>query len=305
MSRGKDMSRLREEVKRLRNDFRDWKEEVEEIRYILGVEVEEVRSFAVDLKMKRLYEDLRKRVNGLGDLVLGMSSGMKGGGEGKGEKNGVREKVRGETMEREVVVEGGRSYSEVLKGVKVGVKGKEIEEMEEQKEKERRVMEEVMKERERKSLVVEVVLDSQEVIGSESSWSSERMEEEMGLVKGEVKRVVGKKGKVRVEVESGEGVDKLLAVKKGRWKEVLGKEVREVRSMDVWAGLVIPGVEIKVWKGKLKELRKGLEEQVGMKLMIDPFWLVSEEKAVRIGLKYVGVVVYVVREGERSGWRVG
>jgi len=37
VSRGKDMGRSREEVKRLRKDFRNWKEEVEEIRYIMGV----------------------------------------------------------------------------------------------------------------------------------------------------------------------------------------------------------------------------------------------------------------------------
>jgi len=72
--------------------------------------------------------------------------------------------------------------------------------------------------------------------------------------------------------------------------------------MDVWAGMVIPGVELEVWGGKMKELRKGLEEQVGMRLMRDPVWLVSEEKARRMGLKFVGVVVYVAREGERVKW---
>jgi len=57
--------------------------------------------------------------------------------------------------------------------------------------------------------------------------------------------------------------------------------------MDVWAELVIPGMEVGVWKGKMKELRAGLEEQVGMRLMRDPFWLVEERRAERIGLKFV------------------
>jgi len=36
-----------------------------------------------------------------------------------------------------------------------------------------------------------------------------------------------------------------------------------------------------------------------MKLMRDPFWLVEESRAERKGLKFVGVVVYVAREGKR------
>ena len=70
VSRGKDMGRSREEVKSLRKDFGDWKEEVEEIMYILGVGEQEARGFATNLEMKRWHKDLRKRVNGLSDLVL-------------------------------------------------------------------------------------------------------------------------------------------------------------------------------------------------------------------------------------------
>jgi len=303
VSRGKDMGRSREEVKSLRKDFRDWKEEVEEIRYILGVGVEEVRSFAVDLEMKRWHKDLRKRVNGLGDMVLEMrgEGGLKE--KGKGAEDKVEERMRGESIEKEVVVEGGRSYKEVLVGLRVGAKGSEVEGLEKKKEKERRVMEDVMEERERRSLKVEVILDSQGGgLGSGSVWSTERVEEELGMSKGEVKKIEGVKGRVRVELGSGEGVDKVMGIGEGKWGEIVGRKVERVRALDVWAGMVIPGVEMNVWKGKMKELRKGLEEQVGMRLMRDPFWLVEEGRAGRMGLKFVGVVIYVAREGERVRW---
>ena len=303
VNRGKDVGRSREEVKSLRKDFRDWKEEVEEIRYILGVEVEEARSFAVDLEMKRWHKDLRRRVNGLSDIVLGLRDGGVLVESGKGKGVGVSEEMRGESIEREVVVEGGRSYKEVLLGVGVGAGNKEVIELEEKKDKERRVMEDVMEERERRSLKVEVVLDSQgEGLGSGSVWSTERVEEELGLNKGEVIKIEGVKGRVRVEMGSGEGVDKMMEVGKEKWSEIVGKKVEGIRALDVWAGMVIPGVELGIWKGRMKELRKGLEEQVGMRLMRDPFWLVGEEKAMSMGLKFVGVVIYVAREGERVKW---
>jgi len=298
VNRGKEVGRSREEVKSLRKDFRNWKEEVEEIRYILGVEVEEARSFAVDLEMKRWHKDLRRRVNGLSDIVLGLRGGRvltESDREGREE---VGKGVRGESIEKEVIVEGGRSYKEVLMGVKAGSKGKEVVELEEKKDKERRVMEDVMEERERRSLKVEVILDSQGGgLGSGSVWSTGRIEEELGLNKGEVVKIEGVKGKVRVEMGSGEGVDKVMEMGKEKWGEIVGKKVEGVRAMDVWAGMVIPGVELGIWGGKMKELRKGLEEQVGMRLMRDPVWLVGEEKARKMGLKFVGVVVLGIPEG--------
>jgi len=214
VSRGKDMGRSTEEVKSLRKDFRDWKEEVEEIRYILGGGVEEARGFAVDLEMKRWHKDLRKRMNRLSDFVLEIRGGrgmeFAGVGEGK-----VDREIRGGRIEREVGVEGGRSYKKVLCGVRVGAKRKEVEALEEKKEVERRVVEDMMEEREKRSLVVEVVLDLQEGgLGSGSVWSTAKIEEEMGLEKGEVKRIEGKKGRVKVELESGEGLDRLMEVNK-------------------------------------------------------------------------------------------
>jgi len=156
VSRGKDMGRSREEVKSLRKDFRDWKKEVEEIRYILGVgvEVEEARYFAIDLEMKRWHKHLRKRVNGLGDQVLEIKreGGLRSVGSRK--ERDLEERVRDESIMKEVVVEGRRSYKEVLVGVKVGAKSRDVERLEEKKEIERRVVKEVMEEREKRSLAV-------------------------------------------------------------------------------------------------------------------------------------------------------
>ena len=53
VNRGKELGRTREEVKALRREFRDWKEEVDEIRYILGKSEEDARGYAADLEIKR------------------------------------------------------------------------------------------------------------------------------------------------------------------------------------------------------------------------------------------------------------
>jgi len=44
VARGKELGRSREEVKKLRGEFRDWREKVEEVSYILGESEERVRS---------------------------------------------------------------------------------------------------------------------------------------------------------------------------------------------------------------------------------------------------------------------
>jgi len=51
--RGREMGRSREEVKKLRREFRDWKEEVEEVSYILGESEGKVRFFGLDMEVRR------------------------------------------------------------------------------------------------------------------------------------------------------------------------------------------------------------------------------------------------------------
>jgi len=82
-------------------------------------------------------------------------------------------------------------------------------------------------------------------------------------MKGEVKQIDGKKGKVRVELESRKGVDRLMKVEKEKWRKVVGRKVGEVRAMDVWVGMVIPEVELRVWKREVEGIEEGIRRTGG------------------------------------------
>lgn len=114
MARGKELGRSRENVKKLRRNFRDWKEEVEEVCYVLGESEERVRSFSLDMEIRRWGKELRELVSAVG---LG----------GKERERSNRELVRSEVvvpvvvrrlevLKEKVAVLDGRSYGEVLKG---------------------------------------------------------------------------------------------------------------------------------------------------------------------------------------------
>ncbi|PUU74177.1 hypothetical protein B9Z19DRAFT_1159781 [Tuber borchii] len=138
-----------------RKEWKDYDETVEDARYILGIRKEEGRYFMLDREIKKVLE-------------LGLERGL---GQGRGLKeekeevlvrsevvveNRLKEK---EELKKEVVVEGGRSYSEVLGGSKE--KDRESEKLEEKKEKEMiRWLEDSLERERRRGKVVEVVMDS-------------------------------------------------------------------------------------------------------------------------------------------------
>jgi len=298
VARGKELGRNREEVKKLRSEFRDWREEVEEVSYILGESEEKVRSFALDMEVRRWGRELRELVSKIG------LKGMKVGEEVKVLSEVVVPEMVGrvEELKKKVVVGEGRSYGEVLRGVSPGMGNKEVEELERKKEEERKELESSLREREeRLSKKVEVILDTQDglsmEVDGESEWSSGRMEEVLGLNKGDVLGMVKGKGRITVELKGEEEVKKVEEIKGEEWEEVKG--VKSVGSLDSWAGMVIPAIEVNRWKGKMGELKEELEKEAGLRLMKDPVWLLSENRIEEWRLREVGVLVHVAKESER------
>jgi len=298
VARGKELGRNREEVKKLRSEFRDWREEVEEVSYILGESEEKVRSFALDMEVSRWGRELRELVSKIGLKELSVREEVK-----------VLSEVvvpamveRVEVLKKKVVVGEGRSYGEVLRGVSPGMGNEEVEGLERKKVKERKELESSLREREKRlSKKVEVVLDTQDELSmevdGESEWSSGRIEEVLGLSKGDVVGMVKKRGRITVELKGEEEVRKVEEVEEKGWKEVKG--VKSVGSLDSWAGMVIPAIEVNRWKGKMGELKGELEKEAGLRLMKDPVWLLSEARIEEWRLREVEVLIHVARESER------
>ena len=170
VARGKELGRSREEVKKLRSEFRDWREEVEEVSYILGESEEKVRSFALDMEVRRWGKEIRELVSKVG--LKGLSVGEEVRVLSEVVVPEMVEKV--EVLKKKVVVEEGRSYGEVLRGVSPSMGNVEVEELEKKKMEERKELESSLKEKEKRlSRKVEVVLDTQEGLSMEVDGESE------------------------------------------------------------------------------------------------------------------------------------
>ncbi|PUU81922.1 hypothetical protein B9Z19DRAFT_1121463 [Tuber borchii] len=129
INRGKDRGMGRDSMLELWKEWQDYEEIVKDAEYILGVRRDEARCFMLDKEIRKVLE------LGLGGELDG--KGLRGVRNEevivKSEvvvENGLREK---EDLKREVAVEGGRSYSEVLRGMPEGED--EMEELAEKKDK--------------------------------------------------------------------------------------------------------------------------------------------------------------------------
>ena len=167
--------------------------------------------------------------------------------------------------------------------------------------------ERLLEKEERLGRKVEVILDSQEDEdmegeGSGKSWDSEKVEEVLGLRKGDIVGMVRKKGKMTVELKEMKVVEEVEEIDEDKWVEAVGERVKGVKSLDTWAGMVIPAISVNRWMGKMDELRVELEENAGIKLMKDPVWLLPEGWIRDWKLREVGVLIHVARECERVKW---
>ena len=295
VSRGKEKGMGRERVLEMWRAFKDYEEVVGEVKYILGVEEGVARCFVMDREIRKILEE------GCG---RGGSRGEVGKGKEVEEEVMVRSEVvvveglkEKEDLVRMVGIKGGRTYGDVLKGVGEGpgVEDKVVKEM----EKERMVwLENSMEREERSGKVVEVVMDSQEG-KKEVGWKKEEVAEEMGIEveKIESVRVIG--DRVRMVMKDRGTAEKVEERCRGETVEVLGVGIVDVRRNENWVGIVVPGMSVERWEGKMEEMKKMIEVENGIRLMRMPRWLVGEDRRKSMGLKVVGVVVHVARESIR------
>jgi len=295
VNRGKEKGMGRERVLEMWGEFKDYEEVVGEVRYILGVEEGVARCFVMDREIRKVLEE-----------GCGRSGARKGCGKGReveeevivrGEEvvvEGVKEK---EELVRMVGVKGGRTYGDVLKGVGEGSKIEEkvVEKM----EKERMVwLENGMEREERSGKVVEVVMDSQEGRGK-VEWKKEEVAEVMGVEVERIERVMVVGDRVKMVMKDRKAAEVVEEKCKSGEVEVLGGGVVDVRRNENWVGIVVPGMSVERWEGKMDEMKEMIEVENGIKLMRMPRWLVGEDRRKSMGLKVVGVVAHVARESIR------
>ncbi|PUU82329.1 hypothetical protein B9Z19DRAFT_1120962 [Tuber borchii] len=272
INRGKDRGIGRDSVMEMWREWQDYEELVKDTRYVLGIRMEEARSFMLDREIRKVLE-----------LGLGGGLGGKGLKELGEEEVVVRSEVvveRGlkekEDLKKEVAVEGGRSYSEVLRGTPE--REDEMEELTEKKDVEIKKWLDDSLERERRSgKVVEVVMDSQSG-KSEEDWKVDEVMEKLGVSKNAVDKMKVCGNRVKMVMKDREVAEKIEEMGKEVIGEAIGGGVVEVKRNENWVGMVVPGMEVDMWEGKMEELKKKIEEENGIKLMRVPRWLANEDR---------------------------
>ncbi|PUU76969.1 hypothetical protein B9Z19DRAFT_1128955 [Tuber borchii] len=293
INRGKDRGMGRDSVLEMWKEWQDYEELVKDARYILGVRTEEARSFMLDREIRKVLE-----------ISLGGEMGKGGMRRVEREEVTVRSEVvvesglkEKESLKKEVAVEGGRSYSEVLRGTPEGEE--EMEELAEKKDIEVKKWLDDSLERERRSgKVVEVVMDSQSG-KSEEEWKVDEVMDKLGVSKNAVDKMKVCGNRVKMVMKDREVAEKIEELGKEVIGEAIGGGVVEVKRNENWVGMVVPGMEVDMWEGKMEELKKKIEEENGIKLMRVPRWLANEDRRRANRLKRVGVIIHVARESIR------
>ena len=297
INRGKDRGMGRKEVLDMKQMFGDYEEVVGDVGYVLGIDTGLARCFVMDREIRKVVEM----------LVNGKEKGRKDTrrmSEGKSEEveerkvevvvEGVKEK---EEMAKMSGVKGGRTYGEVLRGVGSGIaEGKEVtEKMEEERMK---WVEDNIEREKRSGKVVEIVMDSQGE-KSEKEWKKDEVVKELGIAEGAVDKVVVVGNRVKMVMKDNEVAEKVQEVVEKRKEEILGGGVVGVLRNENWVGIVVPGMNVDIWGGRMNMLKEMIEVENDIKLMREPRWLVNEDRRKAMGLKSVGVVVHVAKESIR------
>jgi len=300
VNRGKDRGMRRSEIMEMKRGFDDYEEMVSDVEYVLGIDKGLARCFVIDREVRKVV-DLMVSGDSGSRLDVRMMDKVNGKVEEKVEvrsevvlEEGQRER---EDLKKEVGAKGGRTYGEVLRGVGSGIaEGKEVtEKMEEERMK---WVENSMEREKRSGMVVEMVMDSQGEM-SGKVWKKEEVVKDLGLAEGAVEKVEVKGDRVKVVMKDNEVAEKVVDRIREGGKEVLGGGVVEVKRNENWVGIVIPGMSVERWEGKMEEMRELIEVENNMKLMRMPRWLANEDRRKTLGLKSVGVVAHVARESVR------
>ncbi|PWW72323.1 hypothetical protein C7212DRAFT_348232 [Tuber magnatum] len=229
---GEERDMSREEMFEVKRELEDGKDMIDSASYILGTSREEAVGFGVKLALRRVERLMMGEVRvemekiGEGKRVVVKEERVKR----KEEEVKLEEKKT--ELEGKRVVEGGRSYGRVARGIGPGMKGKEIVELEAKKRLESELEKERVKKREeREVLSMKVGLDSQEV-GKEVDWDKEQWERELSLEKGSVVEVSGVRNRLRVVVGMKEDLSKGIGVCTKWWEKMVEKKVKELRRID-------------------------------------------------------------------------
>ncbi|PUU81380.1 hypothetical protein B9Z19DRAFT_1062735 [Tuber borchii] len=284
INRGKDRGMGRDSVLEMWKEWQDYEELVKDARYILGVRTEEARSFMLDREIRKVLE-----------LGLGGELGKRcvekverEGGEIRSEvvvENGLKEK---EGLKKVVAVEGGRSYSEVLRGTPEDES--EMEELAEKKDIEvKRWLDDSLERERRSGKVVEVIMDSQSG-KSEEEWKVDEVMDKLGVSKNAVDKMKVCGNRVKMVMKDREVAEKIEELGKEVIGEAIGGGVVEVKRNENWVVMVVPGMEVDMWEGKMEELKKKIEEENDIRLMRVPRWLANEDRRKANRLKRVGKV---------------
>ena len=298
VNRGKDRGMGRKEVMEMRQMFGDYEEVVGDVGYVLGIEVGLARCFVMDREIRKVVDmmvsgsseerrDIRRMSEGKGEEEVVVRSEVV-------MEEGLKEK---EEMTRMSGVKGGRTYGEVLRGVGSGIaEGKEVTgKMEEERVK---WVEDGIEREKRSGKVVEVVLDTQgERSGRE--WKKEEVVKELGIAEGAMEKMVVNGNRVKLVMKDNEVAEKVQKVVEEKKEEVMGGGIVGVLRNENWVGLIVPGMSVEMWEGKMGMLKEMIEVENDIKLMREPRWLANEDRRKTLGLKSVGVVVHVAKESIR------
>ncbi|PUU74724.1 hypothetical protein B9Z19DRAFT_1132706 [Tuber borchii] len=293
INRGKDKGMGRDSTLELWREWKDYEELVEHARYILGIRKEEARCFMLDKEIRKVLElGLEK---GLGTRKCGDNECRKEV-EVRSEvvvEDGLKEK---EELKMWKAVVGGRSYSEALKGGESNRRGDGLEEKKDVEIK--KWLDDSLAREERSGKVVKVIMDSQSR-KSKEEWKVEEVMGKLGISEHVVDKMKVVGNRVKMVMKDREVGEKIEGMGKVVLGEVIGGGVEEVKRNEVWVGIVVPGMEVDMWEGKMEMLKEKIEVENDIKLMRLPRWLANEERRKGMGLKRVGVVIHVARESIR------
>ena len=297
VNRGKDRGMGRKEVMEMKQIFGDYEEVVGDVGYVLGIDMGLARCFVMDREIRKVVEmmvsgsseerrDIRRMSESAREEVEVVSKVVV--------EEGVKEK---EEMARRSGVKGRRTYGEVLRGVGSGVaEGKEV--MEKLEEERVKWVEDGIEREKRSGKVVEVILDSQgERSGKE--WKREEVVKELGIAEGEMEKMMVVGNRVKMVMKDNERAEKVQEKVEKKKEEMMGGGIVGVLRNENCVGLVVPGMSVDMWEGRMEMLKEMIEVENGIKLMREPRWLANEDRRKTLGLKSVGVVVDVAKESIR------
>jgi len=300
VNRGKDRGMGRKEIMEMKQNFRDYEEVVEDMEYVLGIDKALARCFVMDREIRKVV-DL---------MVSGDSDNRR---DMRGEKEEMKKEVERVEVRSEVVVKKGlrerkdlekkkgtkigRTYGEVLRGIGSGIaEGKEVTEIMENEG--MSWVEGEMEKEKRSGRVVGVVMDSQGD-KSEKEWKKEEVAKEVGVAEGAIEGVKVLGNRVKIVMKDREVVEEVEKKVGENFGVAVGGGVVEVKRNENWVGIVVPGMSVERWEGKLEEMREMIEVEDDRKLMRMPRWLANEDRRKALNLKSVGEIAHVARESVR------